>query len=171
MIATAFILACAPGVSPMTIQEIVRVESNHNPIAVNINLKNGIPFPYKKPKTKTQAIAVAHAAIAAGHTVDMGYMQVNSANLKSLGYTVREMFHECTNLKAGSHILKTAYNDAAQKHGPGQTALRAALSRYNTGSFSRGFYNGYVARYMNLPKKPVMVASNPYTAETSVWRR
>jgi type IV secretion system protein VirB1 len=165
------ILACAPGVAPTTIQEIIRVESNSNPIAVNINTKGGIPYPFKKPKTKQQAIALAHSAIAAGHTVDMGYMQVNSANLKWLGYTVREMFHECTNLKAGSRILKTAYSDAAAIHGPGQKALRAALSRYNTGSFSRGFYNGYVARYVNLPARPVMKALSPYTAETSVWRR
>lgn len=165
------ILACAPGVAPTTIQEIIRVESNSNPIAININTKGGIPYPFKKPKTKQQAIALAHSAIAAGHTVDMGYMQVNSANLKWLGYTVREMFHECTNLKAGSRILKTAYSDAAAIHGPGQKALRAALSRYNTGSFSRGFYNGYVARYVNLPMKPVMKTLNPYTAGTSVWRR
>ena len=165
------ILACAPNVAPYTIQEIIRVESNYNPIAVNINTKGGIPYPYKKPKTKQQAIALAHSAITAGHTVDMGYMQVNSANLKALGYTVRDMFHECTNLKAGSHILRTAYSDAAQIHGPGQKALRAALSRYNTGRFTRGFNNGYVARYVNLPKKPVMIASNPYTASTSVWRQ
>jgi type IV secretion system protein VirB1 len=165
------ILACAPGVAPTTIQEIIRVESNSNPIAVNINTKGGITYPFKKPKTIQQAIALSHAAIAAGHTVDMGYMQVNSANLKWLGYTVREIFHPCTNLKAGSHILKTAYSDAAAIHGPGQKALRAALSRYNTGSFSRGFYNGYVARYVNLPARPVMKTLNPYTAETSVWRR
>jgi|SRR6185437_1555552 len=165
------ILACAPGVAPTTIQEIIRVESNSNPIAVNINTKGGIPYPFKKPKTKQQAIALAHSAIAAGHTVDMGYMQVNSANLKSLGYTVPDMFHECKNLKAGSHILKTAYSDAAAIHGPGQKALRAALSRYNTGSFYRGFYNGYVARYVNLPQKPVMKVLSPYTAGTSVWRR
>ena len=171
MIATAFILACAPDVSPLTIQEIIRVESNYNPIAVNINTKGGTPYSYKRPRTKQQAIALAHAAIVAGHTVDMGYMQVNSANLKKLGYTVRDMFHECTNLKAGSHILKTAYSDAAAIHGPGQKALRAALSRYNTGSFSRGFYNGYLARYINLPKKPVKTAGNPYTAETSVWHQ
>jgi type IV secretion system protein VirB1 len=164
------ILACAPNVAPSTIQEIIRVESNSDPIAVNINTKGGVSYPYKKPKTKQQAIALAHAAIAAGHTVDMGYMQVNSANLKKMGYTVREMFHECTNLKAGANILITAYSDAALIHGPGQIALRAALSRYNTGSFSRGFYNGYVARYVNVPA----VASgtlNPYTADTSVWRQ
>ena len=165
------ILACAPGVAPTTIQEIIRVESDGNPIAVNINTKDGVHYSYKKPKTKQQAIALSHAAIAAGHTVDMGYMQVNSANLNSLGYTVGDMFHECTNLKAGSHILKTAYSDAAAIHGPGQKALRAALSRYNTGSFSRGFYNGYLAKYMNLPTKPVIRAANPYTAETSVWNQ
>lgn len=46
------ILACAPNVAPYTIQEIIRVESNYNPIAVNINTKGGTPYPYIKPKTK-----------------------------------------------------------------------------------------------------------------------
>lgn len=165
------ILACAPGVAPTTIQEIIRVESTKNPIAVNINTKGGMPYPYKKPKTKREAIALTRSAIAAGHTVDMGYMQINSANLKWMGYTVDDMFHECKNLQAGSNYLKILYTEAARIFGPGQKALLAALSKYNTGSFYKGFYNGYVARYVNLPRRPIMKAGSPYTAETSVWRR
>ena len=38
------ILACAPNVAPSTIQEIIRVESNSNPIAVNVNTMNGTRF-------------------------------------------------------------------------------------------------------------------------------
>ena len=167
------ILACAPGVAPTTIQEIIRVESTFNPIAVNINIKDGERFFHKKPTTKQQALALTRSAIAAGYTVDMGYMQINSANLKWMGYTVDDMFHECMNLQAGSNYLKILYAEAARIYGPGQKALFAALSKYNTGSFYKGFYNGYVARYINLPTMPVMKvkAANPYTAETSVWNQ
>lgn len=164
------ILACAPTVAPVTIQEVIRVESGGNPLAVNVNVKNGATFKYKKPTTKKHAIAVANAAIAAGHTVDMGYMQINSANIKKLGYTVPEMFNACKNLKAGAHILTTNYLEALPIYRNEQAALRAALSRYNTGSFRRGFTNGYVARYLdNVPTRPTFRTQNPYTAGTSVW--
>ena len=162
------ILACAPNVAPYTIQEIIRVESNGNPIAVNVNTRNGAKFKHKRITTKLDAIAVSNAAIAAGHTVDMGYMQVNNANLKGLGYNVADMFDPCKNLKAGAHILTAAYSDALSRYDNEQEALRAALSRYNTGSFSRGFRNGYVAKFVNSPPA-ALETLDPYTAETSVW--
>jgi type IV secretion system protein VirB1 len=107
--------------------------------------------------------------MALGHTVDMGYMQVNTANLAKLGHTVEDMFDPCMNLKAGSAILSAAYAMALPLHKNEQAALQAALSAYNTGSFQRGFDNGYVARYINVPRVPERKALNPYAAETSVW--
>src|SRR5687767_12954759 len=103
------IMACAPNVAPETIQEIVRVESGGNPIAVNVNKRAGVSFQHRKINTRKDAVAVTHAAIAAGYTVDMGYMQINSSNLKGLGYTVEDMFNPCKNLKAGAQILTSAY--------------------------------------------------------------
>jgi type IV secretion system protein VirB1 len=143
------ILACAPNVAPSTIQEIIRVESAGNPLAININTRNGVKLrPTIKITTPQHAIAVTYAAIALGHTVDMGYMQVNSANLKKLGYTVEDMFDTCKNLKAGAAILSAAYTAALPRHKNEQAALRAALSAYNTGNFTSGFGNGYVMRYL-----------------------
>ena len=166
------ILACAPNVAPSTIQEIIRVESNGNPFAVNVNKRQDATFQHLiKIKTKQDAVTVANAAIAAGYTVDMGYMQVNSANLSRLGYTVADMFDPCKNITAGAHILTMAYTEALPRYSNQQAALRAALSRYNSGSFTRGFRNGYVARYVSLPPKPVMLTGNPYTADTSVWHQ
>lgn len=166
------ILACAPNVAPQTIQEIIRVESGGNPLAINVNKRQGATFQHpKKIKTKQDAVTVANAAIAAGHTVDMGYMQVNSANLSRLGYTVADMFDPCKNITAGAHILTMAYTDALPRHNDEQAALRAALSRYNTGDFTRGFRNGYVARYVDVPTEPILNALDPYTANTSVWRQ
>ena len=43
-------------------------------------------------------------------------------------------------------MLRDGYERGAARHGPGQPALRVALSYYNTGHAERGFANGYVAR-------------------------
>jgi type IV secretion system protein VirB1 len=161
------IIACAPGVAPVTIQEIVRVESKGNPIAVNINKRDGISYQQpKKVKTVRDAIAVTHDAMKRGHTVDIGYMQLNSANLPRLGYTVKDAFDPCKNLAGGAKILNKAYMTEFAKHGNEQRALRSALSIYNTGNSKKGFSNGYVNRY--LDGKPGQPTINPYTATTAV---
>ena len=90
---------------------------------------------------------VATELVCRGHTVDMGYMQVNSANLKWLGYTVEDMFDPCKNLAAGAYIFEAAYLRELPKHRNKQAALMAGLSVYNTGNSRNGFYNGYVAKY------------------------
>ena len=74
-------------------------------------------------------------------------MQVNSRNLRALGVGVFQAFNPCTNISAGATILSADYANASRLRGPGQAALQAALSAYNTGDFYRGFENGYVARY------------------------
>jgi type IV secretion system protein VirB1 len=144
------IMACAPNVAPSTIQEIIRVESAGNPLAININQRNGVTLkPTIKIRTVQEAIAVSHAAIAYGHTVDMGYMQVNSANLPRLGYTVEDMFDPCRNIAAGARILESAYAQSLPRFQNEQAALRAALSIYNTGNHTSGFRNGYVGKYLS----------------------
>lgn len=49
------------------------------------------------------------------------------------------------NLRAMQVVLLKGYEKAAKTHGPGQQALVAALSTYNTGHPERGVRNGYVA--------------------------
>jgi type IV secretion system protein VirB1 len=144
------IMNCAPGVHPSTIQEIIRVESAGNPLAININTRNGVKLkPTIKITTTQHAIAVTYAAMEMGHSVDMGYMQVNTANLPKLGYTVEDMFDPCMNLKAGAAILSAAYAKALPKHKNEQAALQEALSVYNTGNPWKGKWNGYVSRYLS----------------------
>jgi type IV secretion system protein VirB1 len=139
------IIACAPNVAPSTIQEIIRVESEGKPFAVNVNRFTGRLPPVK---TAQEAIALTYAAMRYGYTVDMGYMQINSANLKWLGYTVEDMFLDpCKNIAAGAKVLSEAYSKELPKHKNEQAALRAALSKYNTGNARDGFSNGYVRRY------------------------
>lgn len=193
MVDLGMIMECAPNVAPVTIQRIIQVESRGNPIAINVNdkLENGIDengksirrrvkFTYPiKVNTKEDAVIVAYAALDAGHTVDLGYMQVNSTNLKPLGYSVEEMFEPCKNIAAGSRVLSTFYASAYKQFSDEQTALKAALSAYNTGNFKSGFTNGYVGRYglsenlelIPLGKLPKVPEYNPYTASTAIYQR
>lgn len=198
MIGIELIAACAPNVAPPTIQQIVKVENAAaDPLAINVNPKrvvvrgedgkpvldaNGKPkvrlVKFVMPmevKTVQDAVTVSYAAIDAGHSVDMGYMQVNSMNLKWLGYTVEDMFVPCKNVAAGARVLTAFYSRALKEYAPGQPALRAALSAYNTGDFEKGFFNGYLARYgigsASADALPPVPAINPFTAGTAVFSR
>jgi len=59
-------------------------------------------------------------------TIDRGMLQINSPNLARLGLTPETAFDPCQSLHAGAEVFMEA------------------LSRYNTGTTTRGFTNGYV---------------------------
>jgi type IV secretion system protein VirB1 len=186
---------CAPNVAPPTLAAIIRVESGGNPFALGIN---GPVGHRPRPRSAAEAAQLARDYICRGYSVDLGLMQINSRNLPGLGYTVEEMLEPCTNLRAGSRILSRGYAGAVKRFGPGQAALRAALSAYNTGNYEQGFKNGYVAKYDRgrgvrvvvrsapMPHLAIKVAaskaappgksladmpSNPYFADTTVYKR
>ena len=145
MIDAALIETCAPMVAVETIQAIVQVESQGDPLALNANRQDGAVTLH--PDDIVSAVRLATQEIHAGNSVDIGLMQINSRNLTKLGLTIPQAFNPCTNLKAGASVLASAYEDAVKEQGEGQPALRAALSAYNTGNYVAGFTNGYVARY------------------------
>ena len=182
----AALLACALNVHPVTLEAIVRVESGGNPLALNVNKLPGL-----QPRAASVADAVREAEryIARGHSVDLGLAQINSRNLPRLGLTIEQVLDPCTNIAAGGRILTANYADASQRWGEGQVALRAALSAYNTGNFSAGFRNGYVAKYYRPGGVPALAggvrqaaaglatsgrraaapaAPNPYTADIAI---
>lgn len=132
--------SCAPTVAPETLLSVVRTESAFNTTALHDNTGHrGII-----PATEAEAAALATGLIAAGHSVDIGLAQINSANLRRLGLTVAQALDPCTSLRAGAALLVAAY-----RHGAGfepQHEIRVALSQYNTGTDQRGFANGYVRR-------------------------
>lgn len=180
MIGIEFILACAPGVSVDTVQQIVQVESAGDPLALNVN-KGRLE---RKATDAADAAALAKKYIAEGYSVDMGLMQVNSTNLASLGYTVEDMFDTCKNIKAGAQIYTNFYNRAAQVFSEKAEIHLAALSAYNTGDFTRGLTNGYVAKFekfgvsggtaLAAASAPVILERvaapvNPYTADSAVF--
>lgn len=144
MLGLEIIVACAPTVAPTTVQQVIAVESKGNPLAINVN---GATLA-RQPQDAADAATLARRYIAAGYSVDLGLMQVNSRNLSKLGYSVEDMFDTCKNLRAGSTVLTSFYTAASGHYADPQAALRAALSAYNTGSYTLGFANGYVAKYV-----------------------
>jgi type IV secretion system protein VirB1 len=132
---------CAPSVAPETVLAIIQTESSGDPFALNVN--GG-----KQPARQTSAAdaaATARRYVAAGYSVDLGLGQINSRNMRWLGLTWETVFDPCTNVAALAHVLTANYNAVKAGRDP-QSALRVALSMYNTGSQTRGFRNGYVAK-------------------------
>jgi type IV secretion system protein VirB1 len=181
----AALMACGASVDPSTLRAIMRVESGGYVYAINVNGAPGQPPP---AATAAEATAEAEGWIARGYSVDLGLMQVNNRNLPSLGLTIAQMFNPCTNIQAGASILTADYLAASAGRSDPQDALKAALSAYNTGSFERGFYNGYVAKYYGPGVEsgylPIVTAAayrphrtapapptNPYTASPVLYSR
>ena len=99
--------------------------------------------PIPLPATRDIAVQIASKLLEAGHSVDIGIMQINSANFGRLGLTLEAAFDPCKSVAAGAAVLAGGYTGGATHEGQ-QSALRVALSKYNTGDAQRGFANGYV---------------------------
>ena len=132
---------CAPSVAPETVLAIIQTESSGEPFALNVN---GGKQPARQSNA-ADAAATARRYVTAGYSVDLGLGQINSRNMRWLGLTWDTVFDPCTNVAALARVLTTNYNSVKAGRDP-QTALRVALSMYNTGSQTRGFRNGYVAK-------------------------
>jgi type IV secretion system protein VirB1 len=132
---------CAPSVAPSTLAAIARTESGFDPLSLHDNTL-GVSA---APSTVAEATSIAKRWMAAGHSIDLGLMQINSANLDTLGLTPEAAFDACRSLGAGAMILADDYAGGVT-HASQQAALRVAFSRYNTGDPLRGFTNGYVGR-------------------------
>ncbi|RAK66412.1 lytic transglycosylase domain-containing protein [Phenylobacterium kunshanense] len=134
---------CAPGVAPATLLAVARAESDLDPLAIGVN---GARARRPQPSTAAEAAAAARSLAAAGRDIDLGLAQINVRNLARLGLSIEAAFDPCRNLAAAAVVLREGYARGRARHGPGQAALRVALSVYNTGHAERGFANGYVAR-------------------------
>lgn len=138
----ALVSRCAPQVHPTTMLSLVKVESAFQPFLIGVNTS---------PRRSISAASAAAAAftarelIAKGSNIDMGYAQVNSANLARLKLTVEQVFDPCTNIRTGARILTENYVRLRPTVDTDQAALDAALSAYNTGKPVDGLANGYVS--------------------------
>jgi type IV secretion system protein VirB1 len=118
--ALALALRCAPAVDPHMVVAIAQHESGLDPLTIHDNTTGQI--------LHGQDVAIAAAQrIAAGHSVDLGLMQINSKNLSLLGLPLSDAFVACKSVEAAARLL-------------------ALFSKYNTGSPTRGA--GYATRVM-----------------------
>ena len=120
--ALALALQCAPSVDPHMIVAIGQHESGLDPLTIHDNTTGLVLH-------GAGAASAAPQLIAAGHSVDLGLMQVNSMNLGLLGLSVSDAFTACRSVEAAAKLL-------------------ALFSRYNTGNPRRGIANGYAAKVL-----------------------
>jgi type IV secretion system protein VirB1 len=136
----------APMVNTSTLLAFAFHESRLHPFAIHDNVTGQSAF----PSSAAEAVALARTHLADGHSLDLGIMQVNSANLARTGLTVSTAFNAGESMRAGALILTAAYrqclhgNDSPNGVGQ-QAALRCAASIYNTGNDQAGILNGYQA--------------------------
>jgi type IV secretion system protein VirB1 len=149
--------ACAPGAAPGTLAAVATAESGFDTLAIRDDTTDAV----WRPRRRSEAEALARRLIGRGHAVDLGLMQIDSANLVRLHLPVSRAFDPCASLAAGARLLTEDYEPARPRSGgePTQAAEQAALltafSRYNTGSPTAGFRNGYVARVVKAAQRIV----------------
>ena len=124
--------ACAPQIAAQSLAAGARTESAFNTLNIHDN-STGKEY---TPSSESEATALAYKLVSAGHSVDLGVMQVNSRNIQPpwgsgwLHISLNQVFDPCANVRAGAEELEN-------------------WSRYNTGNPERGFRNGYVGRIVS----------------------
>jgi type IV secretion system protein VirB1 len=118
--ALAVALQCAPSVDPRMLIGIAQHESGLETEILHDNSTG-------KVLHGSGVIGAAAQLIAAGHSVDLGLMQINSRNLGLLGLGLADAFDACHSIASAARLIQL-------------------FSRYNTGSPARGIANGYAMK-------------------------
>ena len=147
---------CVPTAPLSTVRALIQVESGGNQNAMQIDFPNTLLRRWRLPagtlRLKRQPVTMREAldwlAYFQGYniSVDLGLMQVSTAEARRRGIQPESLLEPCTNLRVGWQILEDDYIIEKGIRGPGQDALRHAISRYNTGDAEQGFTNGYLDR-------------------------
>ena len=154
---------CLPTVPLNTLNAVILVESGGNPNAMQIDfprallqrwhLQEGTLRLERQPATEREALEWLEYFERRNISVDLGLMQVSTAEAHRRGLPPESLLDPCFNLRAGWQILDSAYQLETKTYGHGQEALQHAISRYNTGDTQRGIDNGYLARVMAALKQ------------------
>jgi type IV secretion system protein VirB1 len=118
--ALAVALQCAPSVDP---HMLVGIAQNESGLETEILHDNSTG----KVLRGAGILEAAAQLIAAGHSVDLGVMQINSHNLRLLGLSLADAFDACHSIASAARLIQL-------------------FSRYNTGSPARGIENGYAMK-------------------------
>jgi len=149
---------CLPTVPLTTLRAVIEVESGGNPNAMQIdypkallkrwNLPEGTLRLTRQPTDQREALDWLAYFQSYDIFVDLGLMQVSTAEAKRRGISPASLLEPCTNLQVGWQILEDDYRIEQRTYGPGQEALQHAISRYNTGDTRQGIVNGYLGRVL-----------------------
>jgi type IV secretion system protein VirB1 len=149
---------CLPTAPLSTLRAVIQVESSGNPNAMQIDfpkallkrwsLAEGTLRLKRQPDNQREALDWLTYFQSYGIFVDLGLMQVSTAEAKRRGISPETLLEPCTNLRVGWQILEDDYRIEQKTHGPGQEALQHAISRYNTGDTRQGIANGYLGRVL-----------------------
>jgi type IV secretion system protein VirB1 len=149
---------CLPDATPSTLRAIVQVESGGNLYAMQIDFPHAIVKHWslppgtlrleRQPRDRAEAIQWLDYFERSHVFVDLGLMQVSTAEARRRGIPAKSLLDPCTNLRVGWQILEEDYTSEVKIYGPGQLALRHAISRYNTGNSQKGIENGYLSRVL-----------------------
>jgi type IV secretion system protein VirB1 len=91
-------LSCAPSIDKYAIVATAQRESGLEPLAIHDNTTGVSLFGDEVPGKAAQFIA-------AGHSVDLGLMQINSQNLTMLGLSIPDAFDPCRSMSAAAKLL------------------------------------------------------------------
>jgi type IV secretion system protein VirB1 len=120
-VVSTLVASCHIVMSPAQVARLsdyADVESGGNTLAINVNCARGTvcrDAGERHAATLEEAVAIASRLVAAGRSVDLGLLQINSAHLGEPGMpaTVAEAMEPCTNIRAGVAILAAADRQSA----------------------------------------------------------
>ena len=150
---------CAPQVSPVLMQALVRAESAWQPFAIGMDKAQGT---VKQPASLAEAVATAKELAAAGRKFSVGLAQIHVSNVALYGMTWEQAFDACQNLAVGQKILWNFYHRASASGYSGVAAIWAALRGYNSGGVDRAVSDEYANRifaYMSSAPPQVQIGN------------
>ncbi|RYF44718.1 MAG: hypothetical protein EOO27_42800, partial [Comamonadaceae bacterium] len=145
LIAADLMNACAPQVSPVLMQALVRTESGGRPFAIGMDRAHGS---VRQPTTLQEAVATARALASAGRQFSVGLAQIHISNVTLHRLSWEQAFDPCQNLATAQKILWEFYRRASASGYSGSATLWAALRGYNSGGVHRTVSDGYANRVL-----------------------
>jgi type IV secretion system protein VirB1 len=132
-------------------------ESGGDPLIIGVNAdpSRGLPGAVVRSATMQDAIGQARALLAQGRSIDLGLMQINSAQLARHGLSVDAAFDACRNMAAGADHYAA---DVA-------AVWNLAARRYNAGTIERGA--AYAASVQQVLARVQRAGGQPHTGATS----
>lgn len=169
---SSLVQQCAPTVSPVLMQALVRKESGFNPYAIGVH--SGEQPVKQQPRSLDEAVQVAKSLEQKKIGFSVGLGQLSIGNVKAWGMNWEQAFDACQNLGRAQVVLWDFYRDAVRKGYRDVEAVYAALRGYNSGDVHKAVSNEYAStifKFMNQPSPAVTVSVSNVGKVASVSAR